>query len=228
MSRRLDELVEFSNAQHPHCALVVLVDTSGSMSGNMTDVNEGMKTLKDELMADDLASKRVDLAIVTFGGSAQIIHNFSNIEDYEPPVLSAGGGTPMGDAILMASEMIETRKQQYKDKGVDYYRPWIFMMTDGEPTDMQQGDAKWSQVTKLVYEGETKKKFMFFAVAVDNADMDTLKQIAPQNRPPVRLKQGKWNDLFSWLSKSQSSISSSNPGEQIKLESPTGWGEIGI
>jgi uncharacterized protein YegL len=93
---------------------------------------------------------------------------------------------------------------------------------------MKQGDAKWDQVNKVVNDGEAKKYFLFFAVAVDDANMDLLKKIAPSNRPPVRLKQGKWNALFSWLSKSQATVSCSNPGEQIKLESPTGWGEIGL
>ena len=229
MGRRLEDLVDIDPTQ-PHVATVMLVDTSGSMAGNLHAVNEGLKFLKEDLEGDDLASKRVDLAIVTFDDNTQVVHNFSSIENFEPPTLTTGGYTCMGDAILKAAEMVEERKQLYKSKGMDYFRPWIFMITDGEPTDMNPGDSKWNHAVNSVHNGEKNKKFLFFCVAVDSANTEVLKQIAPPNRPPVRLKQGCFKELFAWFSKSQSSISSSNPGEQVKIETPmeAGWGEISV
>jgi uncharacterized protein YegL len=229
MSRRLEEIVDIDPTQ-PHVATIMLVDTSGSMSGNLRAINEGLKFLKEDLEGDDLASKRVDLAIVTFDDSTRIIHNFSSIENFEPPTLTTGGSTAMGDAILQAAEMVEERKKLYKSKGMDYFRPWIFMITDGEPTDMHPDDSKWNNVVARVHDGEKNKKFLFFCVAVDSANTEVLKQIAPPSRPPVRLKQGCFKELFSWFSKSQSSVSGSNPGEQVKLETPmeAGWGEIPV
>lgn len=225
MSRRLEDVVDIDPTQ-PHVATVMLVDTSGSMSGNLHEVNEGLKFLKADIEGDDLASKRVDLAIVTFDDNPKVVHSFSSIENFEPPTLTAGGSTAMGAAILKAAEMVEERKQLYKSKGMDYFRPWIFMITDGEPTDMNPGDSKWNQVVSTVLDGEKYKKFLFFCVAVDSANTEVLKQIAPPNRPPARLKQGAFKELFAWVSKSQSSISSSNPGEQVKLPTAAGWNEI--
>ena len=231
MSRRLEDLVEIANPQQPHCPVVLLLDISGSMGGDpVKALNDGVRVCKEEVEKDDLAAKRVDLAIITFGGTTHVVQDFTSIDDFEPSAFSAGGGTPMGEAIKMGADLIELRKQQYKEQGIDYFRPWLFMITDGAPTDMRPGDATWDQVVNIVHGGENDKKFMFFAVAVEQADMEILSQITPPNRQPVRLKGLAFSELFSWLSKSMSAVSASSPGEQVALENPVsaGWGEISI
>src|ERR1019366_7984381 len=184
----LVDQVEIGNPTQPHCATVLLLDTSGSMAGEkIAHLNEALKSFKEETLKDDLARKRVDLAVLAFGGSVQLMQDFCSVEDFEPPVLSAGGGTPLGEAILKAADMLEERKRQYKQQGIEIGRPWIFLLTDGAPTDMEPGDSTWNQVATRVHAGEAEKKFLFFAVAVEPADTGTLAQIAPQNRPPVKL-----------------------------------------
>ena len=229
-TQKLEEEIEIANPQQQHVATVLLLDTSGSMTdGNkIIQLNEGLKIFKEDLSSDDLARKRVDLAVITFGDVVKTFQNFSSVEEFNPPRLKASGLTPMGDAILRAIELVEERKRMYKAKGTDYYRPWIFMITDGAPTDMQLGDSMWNDVIKKVHEGEANKKFLFFAVGVEPANMELLKQIAPPNREPVKLKQGKFKEMFEWLSKSQAKIPSSKIGEQVALENPVGpqgWGE---
>lgn len=230
---RLEDQIEIANPQQPHCATVLLLDTSGSMAenNNIGALAEGLTVFKEDVAKDELASKRVDLAIITFGDGVNVMQDFSSITDFEPPAaLSAEGLTPMGEAILKAIELVEQRKQQYKNKGIDYYRPWIFMITDGEPTDMRPGDSTWMEVVKKVHDGEANKKFMFFAVAMQSANMEVLKQIAPPNRAPIMLKGSRFKDLFNWLSKSQSKVSASKVGEQVALENPVaaGWGEVSV
>lgn len=236
---RLEEQIEIANPQQPHCAVVLLLDTSGSMTGDKIRLlNEGFKMFRMDIVGDEekgvegdqLAAKRVDLAVITFGGSVNLIHDFSAVGDLELTEFAADGGTPMAEAILRAIEAIEHRKQGYKSKGIDYYRPWIFMITDGDPTDMQPGDTKWSDVMKKVHDGEVNKKFMFFAVAVEPANTDVLSQIAPPNRPPVRLKGNRFGPMFKWLSNSlgEGGVSGSKVGDQVKLENPVaaGWAEV--
>ena len=220
----LEDSIEVAHPEQPHCATVLLLDTSSSMqAGNkIGQLNDGLRLFKDEVAGDELARKRVDLAVVTFGGTVAVQHDFSAIDEFEPPTLVASGDTPMGEAILRATEMIEERKREYDDRGIDYYRPWIFMITDGEPTDMGPGDAQWTKAVGAVHEGEAGKKFMFFAVGVEPADMDTLAQIAPPNRGPVQLRPGRFKEMFEWLSRSQARVSASTVGDQVDLEDPTG------
>ncbi len=222
--------VEIANPQHPHCATLLLLDTSGSMEGDkIRQLNEGLRLFKEEILQDELARKRVDLAIVTFGEGVNVVQNFCSVEESIDMEFTAGGLTPMGYALTTAMDLIEQRKSEYKAKGIDYYRPWIFMITDGEPTDMKPGDPKWNATINRLHEGEAGKRFLFFAVGVEPANMQLLKDLAPSNRPPLRLKKDRFRELFTWLSKSTRKTSTSKIGDVVTLENPTGpegWGEI--
>jgi uncharacterized protein YegL len=226
----LERQIEVANPQHPQVATVLLVDTSGSMAGDkIKQLNEGIRYFRDDVASNDLARKRVEVAIVAFGGDVTTEHGFSSIDDFEVPKLTADGGTPMGEAILQAISLIRARKQTYKEIGTDYYRPWIFLVTDGEPTDMKPGDDLWDRAVSAIHNGETSREFLFFGVGVEPADMETLRKICPPERPPVQLRPGRFRDMFAWLSKSHQRVSASRVGEQVPLENPTGpngWAEI--
>ena len=224
----LEERIEIANPQHPHCATVLLLDTSASMAGDkIRQLNEGLRFFKDDVMSDDLARKRVEVAVVTFGGTVQIAHDFTGIDTFDPAPARADGGTPMGEAILRGIELLRDRKQGFKQAGVDYYRPWIFLITDGEPTDVGPGDPMWNRVVRAVHAGDAAGEFVFFAVGVEPADMDVLAMIAPGGRPPMRLRPGRFKELFAWLSASQRRVSASRVGEQLALPAPSGWAQIG-
>ena len=135
----------------------------------------------------------------------------------------------MGAAILQAATLIEERKSEYRETGVDYYRPWIFLITDGQPTDMSRGDARWQEVTGLIHGGEAERRFLFWALGVDQANMTILRELSPPTRTPLQLKEARWSEMFLWLSRSLAKISDSRIGDQINLENPTGpdgWGTI--
>jgi len=124
---KLEDIVGIPYPQHHHCATVLVLDTSASMSGNkIAELNEGLRILTDELKEDDLAVKRIDLAVITLGKGVELVRPFTGISAFDPPELSAGGYTPMGAAILEAVRVVEERKTEYRTIGTDYYRPWIF------------------------------------------------------------------------------------------------------
>jgi len=107
----------FADNAEPRCPLVLLLDVSGSMSGApLQALNEGLVTLKDELAADSLAMKRVEISIVTFG-PAQIHTPFTSASSFYPPVLTAQGDTPMGEAIRQGVELVRQRKEDLPTNG---------------------------------------------------------------------------------------------------------------
>ena len=143
---------------------------------------------------------------------------FTSAANFFPPILFAQGDTPMGAAITKALDMVEERKREYRANGISYYRPWIFLITDGAPTD------EWQAAANKVFQGEEDKKFAFFSIGVQGADMKTLAQISV--RQPLPLQGLQFRELFSWLSSSLRSVSRSTPGTEVVLEAPKGWTSV--
>jgi uncharacterized protein YegL len=233
----------------PRCACVLLLDVSGSMaevvgeagkdlgytiqsdgqtyravSGGVTKIDElnaGLTTFKEALAADSLAAKRVEVAIVTFGGKVQTVYDFTTADSFQPPALTADGNTPMGAAIREAVELLRQRKETYREHGIGIFRPWIFLITDGGPTD------EWKSAADLVKKGEASKSFKFYAVGVEDANMDVLKQLSVEQ--PLKLKGIQFRRLFEWLSGSLAKLSQSSPGDKVQLPDPTapsGWAVV--
>jgi uncharacterized protein YegL len=206
---------DFASNPEPRCPCVLLLDVSSSMAGApIGELNRGLQSLREDLAADSLATKRVELAIVTFG-PVQVLQPFTTAGEFEPPELAANGDTPMGAAILQAIELVRVRKAEYRSNGISYYRPWIFLITDGAPTDA------WQAAAEAVHAGEAGKAFAFFGIGVGGADMAALARICV--REPLSLQSLKFQQLFSWLSSSLQSVSRSTPGTQVPLPSPQGW-----
>jgi uncharacterized protein YegL len=213
---------DFALNPEPRCPCLLLLDVSGSMSGEpIMELNEGLKAFRDELLADELASKRVEVACITFG-PVNVATEFETASVFQPPWLRALGDTPMGAAITSGIELTRLRKETYRANGIAFYRPWIFLITDGAPTDA------WQKAAKQVKDGEAQKAFAFFAVGVKGANIDVLKQISV--REPLKLKGLQFRGLFQWLSNSMKSISRSTPGDEVPLKNPTqgpdGWASI--
>lgn len=212
------ETNDFASNPEPRCPCVLLLDVSGSMNGRPLDeLNAGLNVFKDELAADALATKRVEVAIVTFG-PVKVEAPFTSASTFYPPTLQSQGDTPMGAAIMQALNLVNERKQDYKSNGISYYRPWVFLITDGSPTD------SWQAAAAAVREGEASKNFAFFAIGVQGANMEVLKQIS--SRDPLSLDGLKFRELFSWLSSSLRSVSRSSPGASVALEPPVGWTSV--
>jgi uncharacterized protein YegL len=160
------------------------------------------------------------VAIITFG-PVQVQNDFQTADVLQPAELKASGETPMGAAIEQALSLLDQRKNTYRTNGISYYRPWIFLITDGGPTDA------WKAAAEKIKAGETSKSFSFFAVGVEGAKMDILSQISV--REPIQLKQLRFSELFIWLSNSMKAVSRSSVGDQVPLTNPTvpdGWASV--
>ena len=130
----LEQAVEFADNPEPRCPCVLVLDTSGSMQGPpVTALNEGLRVFKDDLLRDPLASRRVEVAVIAFDSDVKVVQDFVTADQFQAPTLTAQGTTHMGSAIHKALEMVQARKAAYRANGVAYYRPWVFLITDGEP-----------------------------------------------------------------------------------------------
>jgi len=154
-----------------------------------------------------------------------VVHQFSTADNFLPPSLVSKGDTPMAQAVLAGLNLLEERKKEYRQNGIQYFRPWIFLITDGAPTDANT--PQWPEALDRIHKGEDQKAFSFFAVGVEGADMQRLAELS--KREPLKLKGLRFRDLFQWLSNSQQSVSRSKPDESVPLKNPAapdGWASV--
>lgn len=206
-----DDYIDFGetiNRGDRHIACVLLVDTSGSMSsGNrIEELNQGLIEFGKALKEDSLACGAADVSIISFNATVNTIVPFTPAQYYQPPVLKATGMTAMNEAILTGLDALEARKQQYRELAVSYYRPWMFLLTDGLPTDDEYETAAKNRL-KAAYEA---RKLNFFPMAIGNADVNTLRSYTPNGSGGVlRATSNNFREAFCWLSSSISVISNS-------------------
>ncbi len=211
---------EFAENPEPRCPCILLLDTSGSMEGNsISELNQGLQAFRDEIFDDSLAMKRVEIALITFG-PVRVLQDFATADMFRPQQMQAAGDTPLGEAVTRGLELLKRRKQILRDNGIKLFRPWIFLITDGEPTD------NWQHLPQLIRSGEETKSFSFFALGVKDADIKVLRQISL--REPMKLSGVRFREFFLWLSASLKSVSRSNPGDSVPITDykPYGWSEV--
>ena len=204
--------------------IVLCLDTSFSMHGEpISELQDGVQSFYRSIRDDEQAQHSAEISVLTFGGTVRSITDFTSVrEDQSLPTFQAAGGTPMGEAIELAIDKLEERKRSYRSAGVDYFQPWLVIMTDGAPTD--DIDRAVGRIGGLV-EG---RKLSVFAIGIGkDANMDVLRQLSPR-RAPLRLVGLKFKEFFEWLSKSVQRVSASTPGQTIPLD--TGgiedWGKV--
>ncbi|MBP2315439.1 uncharacterized protein YegL [Azospirillum soli] len=158
-------------------------------------VNEGLKALAQDLKGDEQAADKVQILIVSVGGSVTVDTEWTDAGLFDPPRLSASGQTPLGQGVRLALEAIEARKAAYRTAGINYRRPWLFIISDGEPTD-----HGWEMAADSCREAETSRKTSVFVVGVSGANRTKLQRFS--NREVMQLKGLQFKELFLWLSAS--------------------------
>ncbi len=223
--------VDFADNPEPRCAVVLALDTSGSMHGRAIDeLNAGLQSLSAALRADPLASLRIEIAVVTFGGRVRVADPaggstapldpadaFTTVDRFVAPTLTAEGETPMGEAVRQGLALLRARKERYRAHGIDYFRPWLLLLTDGRPTD-----RGWEAAADEARAEEARRGVSLYAVGVEGADLRTLARFCSEARPPLKLAGLAFAELFTWLSRSLAAVSQSRPGDQAPLP-PVGW-----
>ena len=196
----------------PQLACVLLLDTSGSMSGDpINSLNRAINDFKQQTSMDDLAQKRVDIAIIQFDDHASVVQDFTPISQMEPVNLTAGGCTAMGEGINLAIDKVKERNRFYASLGTPCFKPWIFMITDGAPTD------DITSAIQRIQEEENKGshgKLKFFALGVPGYDKETLFKLTKR---VMALNDTDFSGIFNWMSESMVAISVSRVDENVQL-----------
>lgn len=204
------------------CLCVLVVDVSGSMSGEpINQLNRGLQDFHKEIMTDFVASQRLEVSIVTFGSSVICIQEPTLINNFQVPTLTTSGSTKLVDGVRLAMDIVENRKKWYKETGQNYFRPMIFLITDGEPDADQDTEGLSRELTNKI----ASKSFMFYSIGVVGFNHQKLSQIC-STPTPLPLDGYKFSEFFKWLSNSIGIITKSAEGEKLLLPPVNDWTQI--
>lgn len=215
--------LRYADNPQPRCPVCLLLDSSTSMSGQpIALLEEAVGQFYTEIANDPVASLSVEIAVVTFGDKVRLIRGFGPVEravERGPVWLQASGNTPMGAAIDLGLNKIGERRAYYKQQGIAAYRPWMVLMTDGQPNDNWQGPA--ARARALAERG----RMLFLGVGIgDNTDWETLAAILPADRPPIRLAGLRFREFFKWVTDSLRLSVSASTAQNTALADPDDYG----
>ena len=190
----------------PHLACCLLVDVSGSMSakGKIDQLNQALAMFRDQVCSDSLSAKRVEVCVISFGTNVKVEVPFVPVSRFEAPVLRAGGLTAMGEGISYALEEVHQRCHMYHQMGIECFKPFIMMITDGVPTDDVSG------VKALIDARENQGSYghlRFHAFAVEGADTNMLYSLTER---VMAVMNNNFASAFNWASKTMQTISHSH------------------
>ena len=197
----------------------ILADCSGSMNGApIESVKSGIRALHSELMGDPSAVESAYLSVITFDSNAQQIVPLTEITQFNPPEIQAGGTTAFGAALSLLEEALgrEVRKTSEEEKGD--WKPLVFIFTDGAPTD------RWDEAAASI---KTNRPGNIIAVACgDQADPEILKSVTETVLVMKEMSPEAFKQFFKWVSASikQTSqkigASPAAPAEGVALPPP--------
>ena len=203
--------------------VVLCLDISGSMKGDpIRELNAGIRLFIQAVREDPFASASVELLVVTFADKAKLETDFMAVDSIQwAEATATGGHTDLGGGVILSLDKLNERKNLYQTLGIDYFQPWLVLMTDGIPTTETHRTAS---VRTLELEGAGK--LTVFPIGIgDKANLTVLKNFSKKN-DPLRLGGLKFREFFQWLSRSVAVVSASRPGEKTKLPPITGWTEV--
>jgi|tagenome__1003787_1003787.scaffolds.fasta_scaffold20772045_2 uncharacterized protein YegL len=221
--------------------LALVLDTSHSMTvgEKITHLNDDLVEMqKDMCHAIDLRTK-LEVALITFGDGGVIAWRgnrpavagespYVPVTDLAIPKLSAGGVTPMVEALNLAMECVANRKAQLKAEAKTYYRPLIWLISDGLPTDSAGNlSDDWQVLPPKLREREEQKRFLFFAVAahgIDRKGEAVLTALAPESHYRM---EGDFNfrTVLATVSASAESVQTDNPTSDIYRAVGDAWNQ---
>lgn len=165
----------------------LLLDTSGSMFGEPIEaVKNGLQVLTSTLNSDPYALETAHVSVITFDSDAKQAVPLTEIAAFQPPQLKASGCTALGEALGLVSKCADNEVTKTTEEKKGDWKPLVFIMTDGEPTDdMRKGldefkKRKWGTVVACAAGAgantNTLKQITENVVSLDTTDSATIRQ----------------------------------------------------
>lgn len=129
-----------SNRSH-RILMCICIDSSFSMQGRMGEINRGIRDFLKQLTENLLVVNAAEICLITFGKQVKVMCDFGKVEKALESVMASGGivasgsQTKMGQAVMLAMDHLEKHRAELKSVGVNFYEPWLILISDGDATD---------------------------------------------------------------------------------------------
>ena len=227
--------VDYVNNPNQRTPCVLVLDASYSMGTKTSSgktriqlLNEGLKEFEKALKSDSTALTRVQVCIVLVGGpnsTAELLMDWTDANYFTAFNLNEGGNTPLAEGLEIGLDLVETAKSNLRQNGISYTRPWMFVMSDGEPTSHQ---SAWKTASEKCKQAIIDKKLMIFPIGIDSASGSAQRLNDISDKPCLNMEGTKFNEFFVWLSDSLSAVTRSRPGDSVELPDTDPWRHVGI
>jgi uncharacterized protein YegL len=185
-------MAEFTGRRLP---VYLMLDCSGSMTGEPIEAcRQGVRALLSDLRGDPQALETAYLSVITFDNSARQVCPLTELTSFVEPTLAATGSTAMGEALTLLEQCLdrEVRKATPTQKGD--WKPLVFLMTDGQPTDSWEAAADRIKNRRL---GN-----VIACAAGPGANPTMLKRITDSVVELSNLQPDQLKAFFKWVSSS--------------------------
>lgn len=221
-----DDLI---NNPSPRIPICLCIDVSRSMSyhNRIGLIKEGIMDLYEDLKGDFQLANSAEISIVTFGNQASVLEDFETVAEKTLPKFKIGGNTALGEGVNLSLDILEKRKEMYKQNGVDYYQPWLIVMTDGASFGEPKSTLKWAQDRS--YRLQYAKKLVVIPISVgDAAKSEELEKFTSQPQTVTKVEGAQFKAFFSFISKSVAQVVQSAGKAEIDLDlnNVLDWGEL--
>lgn len=177
----------------------LLIDSSGSMRGEpIHAVNVGISAMLTALRQDPYALESVHLSLITFDSQIKELLPLTPLEDaqVEDIVLPRSGATHLGEAISFLVEKVKSDVIQSSETVKGDFRPLLFLMTDGSPSDLFVYKNAIPELKKCNF-GE-----VIACAAGPKANVDSLKELTSTVVVLENMESGAFSEFFKWVSDS--------------------------
>ncbi|WP_329383776.1 vWA domain-containing protein [Streptomyces sp. NBC_01716] len=196
--------VQFGSGFEERQPVVLLLDTSASMGRpeehpRIDELNGALTRWFDGVRAQERLRTRVEVCLITFDSAVRVYDPgpgrlvpveeadadrlFVPVDGMHPPTLRAAGLTRLTEAVERAVELARTRYRTLQGQRVPVRRPFLWVLTDGAPSDAQGrplDTTALAATAERVRRGEEKGEWVFQLIGVRGADLPMLRVLAPE------------------------------------------------
>jgi len=193
--------------------IYLLLDCSGSMMGEaIVAVQQGVRSLLADLRRSPQAMETAALSVITFSNSATQVCPLTDLPAFQEPTLSASGSTAMGAALRLLEDAIGREVRQASPDCRGDYRPLVFILSDGCPSDEWEPAA--DRIKRLKFAN------IIACAAGPGADTTCLKRITEIVVTLSNLEPSQFAAFFKWVSASVKVASTAIQGQPTALPPP--------